>query len=44
MKIVAGLFEMAYEVKKAILRKKYPELSEKELNHKAYALIEKGCK
>lgn len=44
LQLAAGLFKMAYEVKKFQLRQKYPELSEKEINHKAYALIEKGCR
>lgn len=43
LRIAADLFKMAYEVKKHQLRQKFPDLSERELNHKAYALIEKGC-
>lgn len=44
LQIASGLFELAYKTKKAQLKRKYPELSEIEINHKAYALIEKGCK
>jgi hypothetical protein len=44
MRLAAGLFQMAFEVKKFQLRKKFPELSEIELNHRAYALIEQGCR
>jgi hypothetical protein len=42
--MAAGLFEMAFGVKKFQLRKKFPELTEIELNHRAYALIERGCR
>jgi len=44
LKIASDLFQMAFEMKKFQLRKKFPELSEKEINHKAFALIEKGCR
>ncbi len=44
LKIAADLFALAYEIKKNQLRIKYPDLSELEINHKAYALIELGCK
>ena len=41
--LAAGLFEMAFRVKFFQLRKKYPDLTDREINHRAYALIEKGC-
>lgn len=44
LQLAADLFEMAYLTKKFQLRKKFPELSEKEINHQAYALIERGCR
>lgn len=44
LRLAAGLFEMAFEVKRFQLRNKHPNLSEREINHMAYALIEKGCK
>ncbi|MEO1483625.1 MAG: hypothetical protein AAFU77_16065 [Myxococcota bacterium] len=44
LKLAAGLFDMAFQVKRDQLRRKHPELSERELNHRAYALIEKGCR
>ena len=44
LSLAAGLFEMAFEVKRFQLKNKHPELSEREINHRAYALIEKGCK
>ena len=43
LRIANDLFQMAYETKRYQLRKKYPDLSEREINHKAYELIEKGC-
>ncbi len=42
--LAEGLFQMAYEVKSFQLRAKHPELSTREINHLAYALIEKGSK
>lgn len=44
LQAISDLFHMAYEIKKEQLRKKFPNKSEKELNHMAYALIEKGCR
>jgi len=44
LRIADELFRLAYETKKFQIRNKYPHLSEREINHKAYALIEKGCK
>ncbi len=38
------LFDLAYECKKYQIRKKNPNLSEIEINHKAYELIERGCR
>ncbi|MBI5179290.1 MAG: hypothetical protein HZA04_08565 [Nitrospinae bacterium] len=40
----AGLFQMAYETKKFQIRQKHPNLSERDIAHRAYALIEKGCR
>lgn len=42
--LAAGLFQMAYAVKSFQLKKKHPDWSQKEINHQAYALIEKGCR
>jgi hypothetical protein len=42
--IAEDLFRFAYETKRYQLRLKFPTLTEREINHKAYALIEKGCK
>jgi hypothetical protein len=44
LNIAVGLFQMAYEMKKYQLKKKYPQMSEKELNHKTYKMIQNGCK
>jgi hypothetical protein len=44
LRLMAGLFDMAFQVKHAQLKSKHPELSERELNHLVYALIEKGCR
>ncbi len=43
IRLMADLFDFAFQVKKHQLKKKYPQLSDRELNHKTYALIEKGC-
>jgi len=43
LRIAEELFELAYETKRFLLKKKYPLLSQQEINHKAYGLIEKGC-
>lgn len=44
IRIADDLFKMAYQLKTAQLRTKFPNLSQKEINHLAYALIEKGCR
>ena len=44
IKAASELFEFAFRVKKFQLKQKHPDLSERELNHMVYALIEKGCK
>jgi hypothetical protein len=44
LRLAAGLFEMAFKVKHFQLRKLHPELSDREINHLVYALIEKGCR
>ena len=43
LKLASDLFDFAFKVKSFQLKKKYPELSEKEINAKTYALIERGC-
>ena len=42
LRMVDELFQMAMEIKKFQLKKKYPDLTEREITHRAYALIEKG--
>lgn len=44
VRLANDLFKMAYQLKTQQLRIKFPELTQKEINHLAYALIEKGCK
>jgi hypothetical protein len=44
LRLASDLFQMAYDVKCFQLKQKEPNLSEKEIKHRAYALIEKGCK
>jgi len=44
IRLANDLFKMAYQLKTQQLRIKFPELTQKEINHLAYALIEKGCK
>jgi hypothetical protein len=44
LRLASGLFEFAYLTKRYQLQQKFPELSERELNHRAYAMIERGCK
>ena len=44
LRIASDLFRLAYETKRFQLRQRYPELTERELNHRAYALIERGCR
>jgi hypothetical protein len=41
--IANDLFIFAMRVKKEQLRKKHPDKTERELNHMAYAMIERGC-
>ncbi|MBK6846991.1 MAG: hypothetical protein IPG96_05385 [Proteobacteria bacterium] len=43
LRLAAELFRFAYETKRLQLRQRHPTLSERELNHRAYALIERGC-
>jgi hypothetical protein len=44
LKLAGELFQFAMEVKKTQLKRKHPELSERELTLMAYDLIEQGCK
>jgi hypothetical protein len=44
LRLASDLFQMAFDVKRFQLKSKHPELSEREINHLAYALIEKGCR
>ncbi len=44
LRLSFGLFEAAFEIKKHQLSKKYPDKSERELNHMTMALFEKGAK
>jgi hypothetical protein len=43
LQLAAGLFAFAFQTKVFQLRKKYPELSDREIRHRAYTLIERGC-
>jgi len=43
LQLAAGLFAFAFQTKFFQLRKKHPELSDREIRHRAYALIERGC-
>jgi len=43
LRIANDLFQMAYEVKCYQLRKKHPDWTTRQINHAAYALIERGC-
>lgn len=43
LRLAAELFRFAFETKRHQLRRRHPTLSERELNHRAYALIERGC-
>jgi hypothetical protein len=43
LQLAAGLFAFAFQTKYFQLRRKYPELSDREIRHRAYALIERGC-
>lgn len=44
MKAMNDMFMFAYQLKKFQLRQKHPDWTERQLNHGAYALIEKGCR
>jgi hypothetical protein len=44
LRLAADLFEFAFRVKFFQLQTQHPELTERELNHRVYALIEKGCR
>ncbi len=44
LRLSFGLFEAAFEIKKHQLSKKYPEKSDRDLNHMTMALFEKGAK
>lgn len=43
LRLISDLFEMAFQMKCFCLKKKYPNLEEKEIIKRAYALIEQGC-
>ena len=43
LKLASELFDFAFMVKSFQLKKKHPELTEKEIIAKTYALIERGC-
>jgi hypothetical protein len=43
LRLAAELFRLVYETKRAQLRERFPDLDARELNHRAYALIERGC-
>ena len=43
LRLASDLFQLAFDVKRFQLRQAHPQLSEREINHRAYALIEKGC-
>lgn len=43
LRLASDLFEMAFQVKQFQIKNKFPHLTEKEINQKAYALIERGC-
>ena len=40
LKLSIGLFEAAFEIKKYQLQKKYPEKSDRDLNHMTMALFD----
>ncbi len=42
--LASDLFDMAFKTKQYQIKKKFPELSDLEINKKAYELIEKGCR
>lgn len=43
LKLASDLFDFAFKIKSFQLKKKYPHLTEKEINQKTYELIERGC-
>ncbi len=43
LKLASDLFDFAIKTKSFQLKKKHPELSEKEIQQKAYELIKRGC-
>lgn len=44
MKAVNDMFMFAHRIKKFQLQQKYPDWTDRQLNHAVYALIEKGCR
>jgi hypothetical protein len=44
LRIMSGLFMLAFRTKIEQFRKKHPELDDRALNHRAYALIEQGSR
>lgn len=44
MRAMNNMFMFAYQLKKFQLRQKHPDWTERQLNHAAYALIERGCR
>lgn len=44
LRLSFGLFEAAFEIKKFQLIKKYPEKTDRELNHLTMQLFEKGSR
>jgi hypothetical protein len=43
LRIMSQLFSFAYETKRFQLRQKHPDWTQRQINHAAYALIERGC-
>ena len=43
LRLAAELFRFAFETKRFQLRKRYPDLGQRQINHRACALIERGC-
>ena len=44
LKLASDLFQFAFDVKRFQIKSRQPELSDREINHLAYVLIEKGCR
>ena len=44
MRAMNDMFMFAYNLKKFQLKQKHPDWTERQLNHKAYDLIERGCR